>query len=227
MLDRGQGRAGDERLARRACREHMSALPARPHTLRLTKISHTASESPCRPCRPREGSPLFPPLRSIHPIVRRLLWLPPVKQEVFDPVGLRSSAVFCQAFECGISEATGRYGDLRIRSKSPARATMLRDTDWFSWSRSVRSFCPFGSSPSRSPIHPALGRLGIVFMPPLPAPEPYNPRFLSSAPRLCAPSCWPVRSPRAFWVFSRSCAPAMKLPGSIFAPASSAETSRR
>ncbi len=62
---------------------------------------------------------------SIHLVVWRLLWLPPVKQEVFDPVGLRSSAVFCQAYECGISEATGRYGVLRIRSKSPMRAAML------------------------------------------------------------------------------------------------------
>ena len=35
---------------------------------------------------------------------------------------LRSSAVFCQASLCGLSEAAGRYGDLRDRSKSDDRA---------------------------------------------------------------------------------------------------------
>src|SRR6056297_3257290 len=35
---------------------------------------------------------------------------------------LRSSGVFCQASLCGLSKAAGRYGDLRVRSKSDDRA---------------------------------------------------------------------------------------------------------
>jgi hypothetical protein len=46
-------------------------------------------------------------------------------QIVSDAVSQRSSAVFYQAFERGMSEAAGRLGDLQIRSKSEARALLL------------------------------------------------------------------------------------------------------
>ncbi|WP_287231101.1 hypothetical protein, partial [Mesorhizobium sp.] len=41
-----------------------------------------------------------------------------------------------------------RYGDLRIGSKSSARAFKLGNDGWFSQSRSFRSLCPFRSSTS-------------------------------------------------------------------------------
>jgi hypothetical protein len=55
-----------------ACPEHMYAQPARPHTLRLTEINHTASEISCRPGGLWTGSPSSPPPRSIRITVRRL-----------------------------------------------------------------------------------------------------------------------------------------------------------
>lgn len=57
-----------------------------------------------------------------------------------------------------ISEAAGRYGDPRIGSKSHRRALSPIACSWFSRSRSVRSFCPFGSSLSHT------SRTGIMPM---------------------------------------------------------------
>jgi hypothetical protein len=54
--------------------------------------------------------------------------------------------------KCGIREAAGRHGDLRTRAKTDSRAQGLIENDWLSGSRSVRSFCPYGSSPSFTPF---------------------------------------------------------------------------
>ena len=50
--------------------------------------------------------------------------------------------------DTAFTEAAGRYGDLRVGSKSESRALLLMIQGWFSRSRSFRSFSPFGSSPS-------------------------------------------------------------------------------
>ncbi|WP_287347722.1 hypothetical protein, partial [Mesorhizobium sp.] len=62
-----------------------------------------------------------------------LLWLPPSMQEPFNlmcPVieCVLLSGLFLAAFQ----EAAGRYGDLRIGSKSSARAFKLGNDGWFS-----------------------------------------------------------------------------------------------
>ena len=75
-----------------------------------------------------------------------LLWLPPVMQESLNLLAcdrLRSSfRPLCAAY----LEAAGRYGDLRIGSKSCRRAYKLEEPHWFPRSRSVRSLRPFRSS---------------------------------------------------------------------------------
>jgi len=55
-----------------------------------------------------------------------------------------------------LSEAAGRYGDQRIRSKSVDRARRHVARGWFSRSRSVRSLRPFRSSTSHTPSAPAM-----------------------------------------------------------------------
>ncbi len=55
----------------------------------------------------------------------------PWRKRVSIRVCRRSSTVFCKAFGRGISEAAGRYGDLRIRSKSMGRALALVESTGF------------------------------------------------------------------------------------------------
>jgi len=87
-----------------------------------------------------------------------LLWLPPVMQEPSDRLvacdRVRTSIrPRCAAFP----EAAGRDGDLRIRSKSCKRACGLEAPHWFFRSRSVRSFRPFRSSSSHTPLGTVAG----------------------------------------------------------------------
>lgn len=49
----------------------------------------------------------------------------------------------CDRVRSPIREAAGRYGDLRCGSKLLCRADALIEPNWFSRSRSLRSFCPF------------------------------------------------------------------------------------
>ena len=81
---------------------------------------------------------------------RPLVWLPPkVQGLLFVWAGDRVRSCV-RPLRCGLSGAAGRYGDLRNRSKSSTRALRLEGSDWFSGSRSVRSFCPCGLSPSHT-----------------------------------------------------------------------------
>src|SRR3546814_18544888 len=59
------------------------------------------------------------------------------------------------------------------------------------------------------------------------APELDSLHLLSVRPKSSAPSCWPVRSPRASAAFARPCAPATNPPELICGPASSDAPSRR
>src|SRR3546814_13840968 len=59
------------------------------------------------------------------------------------------------------------------------------------------------------------------------APELDSLHLLSVRPKSSAPSCWPVRSPRASAAFARPCAPATNPPELIFGPARSDANTRR
>src|SRR3546814_16898088 len=59
------------------------------------------------------------------------------------------------------------------------------------------------------------------------APELDSLHLLSVRPKSSAPSCWPMRSPRASAAFARPCAPATNPPELICGPASSDATSTR
>lgn len=86
--------------------------------------------------------------------------------------------------DTAFTEATGRYGDLRVGSKSQSRALLLMLQGWFSRSRSFRSFAHSGRR-LLTPLFPTLGlpttpssccwrlcRNSIILMsPPLNAPE--------------------------------------------------------
>lgn len=67
----------------------------------------------------------------------------------------------CQASNgAAAPQAAGRYGDLRIRSKSSSRACWPREFRWLPQSRSVRSFRPFGALPSHTSVTDAGLRSG-------------------------------------------------------------------
>lgn len=136
----------------------------------------------------------------------------------------KSNAVFCKAFRCGISEAAGRYGDLRIRSKSIRRASTLVEIFWFSQPRSVRSFAHSNRRLLAPPYPASIGSIAITQL--RSGLELDNLRFWSAGPRSCAPSCWPVRSPRASAASWQRSAPATILPQSSSVPANSGVTLR-
>lgn len=71
-----------------------------------------------------------------------LLWLPPIMQEVSGACAGDRARSSVRPLRCGLSEAAGRYGDPRNRSKSDDRACSLEGQRWFSRPRSKRSFCP-------------------------------------------------------------------------------------
>ncbi len=71
-----------------------------------------------------------------------LLWLPPIMQEVSGACAGDRARSSVRPLQCGLSEAAGRYGDPRNRSKSDDRACSLEGQRWFPCPRSKRSFCP-------------------------------------------------------------------------------------
>ena len=125
-----------------------------------------------------------------------------------------------------VPRAAGRYGDLRIRSKSSVRAVMPGSTNWFSCFRSVRSLRPFRSLPSHPPCCRCQSFCCCMWiMRPRPTSDLDNLSVSSTSPRSRVPSCWPKRSPRASSVFAPTNVPAMNPRGSIDAPSSSIVTS--
>lgn len=130
-------------------------------------------------------------------------------------------AVFCKAFRRGVSDAAGRYGDLRTGSKSGVRVSMLIASCWFSRSGSIRSFRPFGSPPFSHLFHRSQVILRCMsLMQARPAPELDNPHSVSAWPRSRVPSCWRERPPPTGVVSWPSFVPAMILGQSICAPSS-------
>ena len=86
------------------------------------------------------------------------LWLPPVMQEPSDRlVACDRVRTSIRPRSAAFPEAAGRDGDLRIRSKSCKRACELEAPHWFPLSRSVRSFRPFRSSSSHTPLGTVAG----------------------------------------------------------------------
>ena len=86
-----------------------------------------------------------------------LLWLPPVMQEVFDLIGTCDRVrTFVRPYHAALPRAASQDGDQRIGSKSDTRALGSQFNNWFSQSGSVRSFCPFRSSSSHTPLAPLL-----------------------------------------------------------------------
>jgi hypothetical protein len=129
----------------------------------------------------------------------------------------------CAAF----SEATGRYGDQRIGSKSRTRALSLYETYWLSQSRSVRSFCPFRSSSSHSPVSGFRLNCLLILRQPRSSPDLDNLLLSSIRPKWPVPSCSPVRSRQASLVCASSFGPTKSHPGLIFDPSSQYVTLRQ
>ncbi len=61
-----------------------------------------------------------------------LLWLPPVVQEVLIQCASDRVRSSVRPVSAALSEAAGRYGDLRIRSRSARRVQALQADRWFS-----------------------------------------------------------------------------------------------
>ena len=134
----------------------------------------------------------------------KLLWLPPMMQAQSSFCACDRLQTSVRLFEAAISEAAGRYGDPRIGSKSLRRAIAPVACCWFPRSRSVRSFCPFGSSLSHTSS--TRRHADCCFAPIMerqPVLDPYNFAGAPTWPRPFAPSYWPVQSPSA----SLACAP--------------------
>ena len=146
-------------------------------------------------------------------------------QEVSDPYLSVIERGLLSGLECGSLEAAGRDGDLRIRTKSIHRAEMLLAPNWFSRSRSVRSFRPCGSSTFSHLLYRRLSAVRCTsVMQQQFASDTDNPHSSSASPKSLGPSCWPRRSLRAFWVFFRAFALTKIRRVLIFAPASSTST---
>lgn len=130
--------------------------------------------------------------------------------------------------ECGLlsglslrrQQAAGRDGDQRIGSKSAIRALWRMVAKWFVQSRSVRSFFPFRSSTSYTPLHSGFD--GGVMQPTLPDPD--NPHFSSASPKSAAPSCLRELPRRAFSASEPSFWPAMNSSRWFVDPANSCAT---
>ncbi len=131
------------------------------------------------------------------------LWTPPVMQEIFGTARcMWSGAVVYPAFWCGLQSP---LACMEIRGSGPNRIYGLQSAlalCWFSPSRLVDrlplpvlrpSHIPDGSRRDRNPIRQR------------PAQERGNSPCSSSAPKRCAPSCWPEPPRQA----SSACAPAV------------------
>lgn len=86
---------------------------------------------------------------------------------------------FVRPHGSGLSGAAGRYGDLRIRSKSRLRAQRLFAISWFSPIQICSIIGPFSSLPSHTAL-PAL--IAAAIMPPRLVPDRCN-FLLSTWPR--------------------------------------------
>lgn len=156
----------------------------------------------------------------------RLVWLPPVMQEV---------STYEHGIERGLvsglfsrpSRAAGRYGDLRNGSKTMKRARALWRIAWF-YRPDLFDLLPIRVFGFSHPPHRRQAALRcMMLMQQRPAPDPGTPRSLSAWPRRRGPSCSPGRWRRASAACAPRCARARNPRGSSGAPASSVATSLR
>ena len=102
------------------------------------------------------------------------------------------------------SEAAGRDGDQRIRSKSNLRALCSQRLTGFP---DPDLFDHFAHSCHRLLTRPwhRSSQIYMNIMPNLQVPDLCNPRVSSASPRFGAPFCWPERSRPASWACAPTC----------------------
>ena len=94
-----------------------------------------------------------------------------------------------------LSEAAGRYGDLRIGSKkSVMRALGSQPGTGFPNPDLFDRCAHPGRRLLTPPLAPTPGDYDMTFMSPPPAPDLCNPQSSSASPRSVAPSCLPAQS---------------------------------
>lgn len=128
-------------------------------------------------------------------------------EDVSDLLGLdrvqSSIRPLCAAF----SSSAGRYGDQQTGSKSTLRghSHSLKGSNWFSRSRSIRSFAHSSHRLLTPPVCRHQTSPCDVSITPQPfVPGPENPLVSSARPIFAAPSCLPAQSQPA----SSACVPA-------------------
>jgi hypothetical protein len=124
----------------------------------------------------------------------KLLWLPPVMQEVFDRFSAsdRLRASFRPVLS-GISRSRGRYGDQRIGSKSWESALGSKFDNGFPNPDLFDRCAHSGHCTLTLPLAPTLAGYDMSIMPRSPAPDLGNPRSSSASPRSGGPSCSPAK----------------------------------
>lgn len=157
----------------------------------------------------------------------RLLWLPPMMQELFDPFwrvidsGLLSGLYLRRFLKPLAGMVICRSGpNLTHELYSSAGSPGFPDLDLFD--RCAHS----GHRSLTLPFAPVLAGYDLMLKPP-PTPDSYNPPSSSTWPRSAAPSCWQAQSLPTSSACGPASGPTTSPQGSTGAQANSAATSHR